>query len=118
MKFLVKALSNDKHNTLPPKTRMELMEGEVTWIEKCLWGGNCIDSFSANDGQCTLSIWESGSSEKLTNQLRENPMSPFMNYEIKPIVKGIEFIYWTLWFISGEENNGERALRRTVSGKK
>jgi len=93
-------------------------EGEVTWIEKCLWGGNCIDIFSANNGQYTLSIWESGSSEKLTNQLCKNPKSPFMNYEIKPIVEGIEFIYWTLWFISGEENNGEQALRHSVSGKK
>lgn len=80
-------------------------------------GGNCIDIFSANDGHCTLSIWESGSSEKLSYQLRENPMSPFMNYEIKPIVKGIEFIYRTFWFISGEENNGEWTLRCFVSSK-
>ena len=84
----------------------------------CVGGGNCIDIFSANDGQCTFSIWESGPSEKWSNKLRENAMSPFMNYEIKPIGKGIEFIYWTLWFISGEENNGEQALRHSVSGKK
>jgi hypothetical protein len=77
-------------------------------------GGNCIDIFSANDGQYTCCIWESGSSEKLSNKLRENPISPFMNYEIEPIGKGIEFIYWTLWFVSGEKNNGERVLRHSV----
>lgn len=93
-------------------------KGEVAWIENTCGGRNCIDVFSANDGQCILSIWESGSSEKLSNQHRENPMPSFVNYEIKLILKSIEFIYWTLWFISGEENNGERALRRSVSGKK
>jgi len=92
MKFLVEARSNEKYYMLPLKIRIELIEKEVDWVEKCLWEGTCKYFYSDDDLKGRTSIWDLNSAKELARRLHENPMHLVMNYHIKPIIEYDEVV--------------------------
>jgi muconolactone delta-isomerase len=79
MKFLVTVTPGP----MPPP--MELIQAGEDWIRGKLDDGSfeCVYAFPNGGG---LSIGENDSHEQLMDQLLEYPMSPFVSYDVQPLV--------------------------------
>jgi hypothetical protein len=87
MKFLVTARNKDAYYALPPEKRIELMQGAVALIEKNQKAGKCKEVYFLGDLKGSVVIWEVSSDEEVTRDLIENPMWPYTDYKIRPLIE-------------------------------
>jgi len=86
MKYLVLTRRKDAFLMVPQEQRMAIWEGMVAYIEKYQKMGKCKEIYMDGDLQGSASIWETDSEEEVTKFILENPMSPFMSMDIRPVV--------------------------------
>lgn len=86
MKYLVLTRRKDAFLMVPQEQRMAIWEGMVAFLKKYQKMGKCKEIYSDGDMQGGVSIWETDSEEDVTKFILENPMSPFMNIEIRPVI--------------------------------
>ena len=86
MKYLVLTKRKDAFLMVPQEQRIAIWEGMVAYIEKYKKTGKCKEIYMDGDMQGSASIWETDSEEEVTKFILENPMSPFMNMEIRPVI--------------------------------
>jgi len=86
MKYLVLTRRKDAFLMVPPEQRMAIWEGTVAFIKKYHKAGKCKEMYMDGDMQGSASIWETDSEVDVTKFILENPMSPFMNIEIRPVI--------------------------------
>jgi hypothetical protein len=65
---------------------MEVMEGTVAFVDKYRKAGKCKEIYLHGDLKGAVSIWESESDEESTRFILENPLSPFSDLDIRPLV--------------------------------
>lgn len=87
MKFIVTARTKEAYNALPLETRMELMQGSVAFVEKNRKAGKCKDIYFHADLMGDVSIWEVGSDEEAIRNNLENPMQPYTDFDIRPLIE-------------------------------
>jgi len=66
---------------------MDLMQGAVALIEKNRKAGKCKEVYFSSDLKGSIVIWEVSSDEEVTRDLIENPMWPYTDYEIRPLIE-------------------------------
>jgi len=77
----------DAFLALPVKTQAELMAGQAAFVDKYLKAGKCKEIYFDSDMQGGVSIWEVESNEEGARLTLENPASPFMHIDGRPIVE-------------------------------
>ena len=87
MKFVVIVRHKDSLYSLPPQARLEVIKGATAFVDKYLKAGKCKDLYFHGDMKGTISIWELQSSEESARLAFENPMSPFLDMEIMPVIE-------------------------------
>ena len=87
MKFLCITHNKDSLYALPPETRVQIRTGAWAFIDKYLKAGKCKEIYFLGDTKGSVSIWEIESSEETARINLENPMLPFYDSEIIPIVE-------------------------------
>ena len=86
MKYLALSRRKDSLLMLPPEKRAEIWEGMVAFIEKYQKAGKCKEIYWDGDIKGSISIWETDSEEEGTKFITENPLSPFSDIDIRPVV--------------------------------
>jgi Muconolactone delta-isomerase len=86
MKYLVLTRRKDAFLMLPQEQRIAIWEGMVAYIERYKKVGKCKEIYMDGDMQGSASIWETDSEKEVTNFILENPMSPFMSIETRPVI--------------------------------
>jgi len=87
MKFLIVVRHKDSLYSLSPKARLEVIKGATAFTDKYLKAGKCKDLYFDGDMKGTVSIWEFQSSEEIARVTFENPMLPFLDVKITPIIE-------------------------------
>jgi len=72
---------------LPEEKRMEIMEGMIAFIEKYRKAGKCKEIYYDGDLKGAVSIWEAESDEESTQLILENPLAPFSDLDIRPVIE-------------------------------
>jgi hypothetical protein len=86
MKFLLLTRQKDAMLMLPPEKRMEIFRGMSAFMEKYINSGKCEHAYFDGDMKGASMVWEVASSEEGARLTTENPMSPFIDIEFRPIV--------------------------------
>ena len=86
MKYLVLTKRKDAFLMVPQEQRMAIWEGTVAFINKHQKAGKCKEMYMEGDLQRSASIWETDSEVEVTKFILDNPMSPFMDIEIRPVI--------------------------------
>jgi len=86
MKYLVLTKRKDAFLMVPAEQRMAIWEGMVAFIKKYDKMGKCKEMYMDADMQGSASIWETDSEVDVTKFILENPMAPFLNIEIRPVI--------------------------------
>ena len=86
MKFLVLTKRKDAFLLVPQEQRMAIWEGTVAFMKKYQRAGKCKEMYMEADLQRSASIWETDTEVEATKFILENPMSPFMDIEIRPVI--------------------------------
>jgi hypothetical protein len=86
MKYLVLSRRKDAFLMVPQEQRIAIWEGTVAYIRKYKRSGKCKEIYMDGDLQGSASIWESNSEAEVTRFILDNPMAPFMNIEIRPVI--------------------------------
>ena len=86
MKFLVLHRNKDAFLMLPLEQKMTIMEGAVAFIEKYRNVSKCKEAYMDADLQGGASIWDVDSEEEAAKLILENPMAPFLNAELRPVI--------------------------------
>jgi len=87
MKFVVNSRRKDVFLMLPEEKRMEIMEGMIAFIEKYRKAGKCKEIYYDGDLKGAVSIWEAESDEESTQLILENPLAPFSDLDIRPVIE-------------------------------
>ncbi len=86
MKFVVNSRQKDALLMLPPEKRMEIIEGTNLFIEKQRNAGKCKVIYEHSDLKGAVSIWEVASDEEVARLILENPIAPFSDLDINPVI--------------------------------
>ena len=86
MKYLVLTRRKDAFLMVPQEQRKAIWEGMVAYIKKYKRAGKCREIYMDGDMQGSASIWETNSEAEVTRFILDNPMAPFMNMEIRPVI--------------------------------
>ena len=86
MKFVVNSRRKDVFLMLPAEKRMEIMGGMIAFVEKYRKAGKCKEIYQDADMQGAVSIWEVESDEENTQLMLENPLAPFSDLDIRPVI--------------------------------
>jgi hypothetical protein len=87
MKYLVTTRNKDSYYALALKTRMELMQGAVAYIEKNRKAGKCKEVYFQNDLKGSVSIWDIDPGEESVGRLLDNPMYFYIDFEMRPLIE-------------------------------
>jgi hypothetical protein len=75
---------------VPEEQRKAIREGSIAYIKKYQKMGKCKEVYMDADMMGSASIWvwdeKTDSEEYVSKAVLENPMLPFMNMEIRPII--------------------------------
>ena len=86
MKYLVLSRRKDVFLMLPPEKQVETWEGMVAFVEKYQKAGKCKELYMDGDMKGGMSIWETDSDEEVTKFILENPLAPFTDIDIRPVI--------------------------------
>jgi len=86
MKYVVLSRRKDAFLMLPPEKRVQIWEGMVAFIEKYRKAGKCKGMYMDGDMKGGVSIWEVESDEESTKFIIENPLAPFSDIDIRPVI--------------------------------
>ena len=86
MKFVINTRRKDILLSLPPEKRMEIFEGSVAFVKNWQKAGKCKEIYYHGDLKGIVAIWELESDEEAVRADIENPMSPFQDVDVQPIV--------------------------------
>ena len=86
MKYLVSSRRKDTFLMLPREKQVEIWEGMVAFIDKYRKAGKCKEIYMDGDMKGGVIIWEVKSDEEVTKSNLENPLAPFSDFDIRPII--------------------------------
>ena len=86
MKYLVLAKRKDALLMLPQEQRIAIWEGMVAFVEKYQKAGKCKEIYMDCDIAGSASIWDTDSEEEVAKFILENPMSPFQDMDVRPVL--------------------------------
>ena len=86
MTLLVTTRDKDAFFMLPRQRRMEITEGTFAFIEKQRNAGKCKEIYEYSDLRGIVSVWEVESDEGVARLILENPMTPFVDMGITPVI--------------------------------
>jgi len=87
MKLLIIIGMKDAYFTLPPETKMKLMEGGTAFIEKYLKAGKIKEAYSAPGLKQSVVIAELESAEEIERIFLDHPGFPFMDVEMRVLLE-------------------------------
>jgi hypothetical protein len=87
MKFLTIARHKDSLYSLPPQKRAEVLTGTSAFIDKYLKAGKLKEIYFHGDMKGSVGIWEFQSSEEAGRLSLENPLLPFLDVSITPLIE-------------------------------
>lgn len=86
MKFVVNSRLKDAFLLLPAEKRTELVEGMIAFVEKQRKAGKCKEIYEHGDLKGAVSIWELESDTEVAKLVLANPMTPFSDLDIRPVI--------------------------------
>lgn len=86
MKFVVESRQKDIFLMLPVEKRLEIVKGTDAFIKKYRNSGKCKDIYEHGDLRGAVSIWEVESDAEVAKLILENPIAPFSDLDIMPVI--------------------------------
>ena len=87
MKFFCKVRYNDSFYVLPPQQQGQLLMTLAAFTDKYVKAGKISDVYIVGDGKEAMFMWNVASNEEWLRVIYENPMRPWANFEIAPVLE-------------------------------
>ena len=88
MKFLVIADYKDIYYALPENERKQITDETTNYVKKAINAGTIMEMYSIPGWNRNVSIEQYDSLEALYNHFSENPIYPYIKFEIYPLQEG------------------------------
>lgn len=77
----------DVYLMLTPEKKAGLYSAGVSFMDKCLKSGKCLEIYYLSDMKGLVTIWDLASSEEGARLSLENPWYPFIDNEFIPVIE-------------------------------
>ncbi|MBE0480512.1 MAG: hypothetical protein IBX68_05990 [Dehalococcoidia bacterium] len=87
MKFLVSTFNKETYTALPIDRYIELSKQSFDFLEQHKRTGECEQVYFTPDLHGSIAIWEMSSSDEIVRLMFENPMRPYSDTTVQPLIE-------------------------------